>query len=119
MKLDYKKLTMDEMMNYIKENHNDTTSKKAFAAAAVKDHKEQCYTTVLDANGQPVMVEDKNGNLKPKKQRVDKANGKTVKVKSVLDAKKYFYETYKNEIDFVNAPKTKAEDAQLSELLSW
>ena len=119
MKLDYKTLTMEQMMDYIKKNHNDKASKAAFSKAAVKDHKEQCYVVVTDEAGKPVMVETKTGALKPKKKRIDKEGGKTIKVKSVLDAKKYFYEAYKDEVEFTNAPKGKAEDPVLTELLSW
>lgn len=119
MKLDYKTLTLQQMVDYIEENHNTKAAKSAFAAAAVKDHKEQIYIDVKDENGNPVTYTDKSGKVKVKKQRVDKPNGKTTKVKSVLDAKKYFYETYKDEIDFTNAPKAKKEDALLNKLLSW
>lgn len=119
MKMDYKTLTMKAMMDYIKANHNDAASKAAFAAAAVKEHKEQCYVNVVDEAGNPTYYTDKSGKTKVKKQRVDKPNGKTTKVKSVLDAKIYFYDTYKDEIEFTNAPKTKAKDEVMAELLSW
>lgn len=119
MKLDYKKLTLKEMVDYIEANHNDKASKSAFAAAAIKEHKEQCYVNVVDENGNPTTYTDKNGNTKVKKQRVDKPNGKVTKVKSVLDAKKYFYDTYKDEIEFTNAPKAKAADELMDKLLSW
>lgn len=119
MKMDYKTLTLKEMLDYVKANHNDAKSLKAFAAAAVKDHKEQFYVDVKDENGNPVTYTDKNGKTKVKKKRQDKEGGKVTKVKSVLDAKKYFYETYKDEIEFTNAPKAKQSDALMDELLSY
>lgn len=119
MELDYKTLTMKQMTDYIKEKHNTKASKAAFAAAAVKEHKEECYVDVLDEDGNKIWYTDKNGKDKIRKKRVVKADGKVVKTKSVLDAKKYFYETYKDEIDFKNAPKEKKVDKDLEELLSW
>ena len=119
MKLDYKKLTLKQMVEYIEENHNDKASKAAFKAAAIKDHKEQMYVDVLDADGNKVTYEDKNGKTKVKKQRIEKPNGKVSKVKSVLDAKIYFYKTYKDEIEFENAPKAKEADDLMDKLLSW
>lgn len=119
VKLDYKKLTIAQMMDYIKTYHNDKDSKAAFAAVAVKEQKEQKTVDVLDADGNPVTYEDKSGKVKVKKQRVDKEDGKMVKVKDTFAAKSYFYKTYKSEIEFENAPKDKAEDNVMEELLTW
>ena len=118
-KLDYKKLTMKEMMDFIKTYHNDAESKAAFAKAAVKEQKEQKTVDVLDENGNPVKYVDKSGKEKTKKQRVDKEDGKVVKVKDTFGAKAYFFKTYKEEIDFENAPKIKEADNLMDELLSW
>lgn len=119
MQMNYRKLTMKQMVDYIEEHHSDKESKAAFAAAAIKEHKEQMYVDVLDADGNPVKYVDKNGKVKVKKRRVEKPDGKSSKVKSVLDAKRYFYETYKDEIEFENAPKAKKEDELMAKLLSW
>ena len=119
MKLDYKTLTLKQMMDYIEENHNDAPSKKAFASVAIKEQKEQITVDVLDEDGKPVTYTDKKGAVKTKKQRVDKPDGKLVKTKDVFGAKRYFYDTYKNEIEFENAPKAKVEDTILDKLLSW
>ena len=81
VKLDYKKLTIPEMMNYIKEFHNDSASKAAFAAVAIKEQKEKQLVEVLDENGAPVTYTDSKGRTVTKKKRVDKPNGKTIKVK--------------------------------------
>ena len=118
-KMNYKKLTIAQMMDYIKENHNDADSKAAFAAVAIKEQKEQKTIDVLDADGNKVTYVDKAGKTKVKKQRVDKENGKMIKVKDTFGAKQYFYKTYRNEIDFENAPKDKAADSIMDELLSW
>lgn len=119
VKLDYKKLTIAQMMDYIKENHNDKASKAAFAAVAIKEQKEQKTVDVLDEDGNPVTYVDKSGKVKVKKQRVDKEDGKMVKVKDTFAAKAYFYKTYKDEIEFENAPKDKVADTVMEELLTW
>lgn len=119
VKLDYKKLTIPQMMDYIKTYHNDKDSKAAFAAVAIKEQKEQKTVDVLDENGNPVTYTDDKGKVRTRKQRVDKEDGKMVKVKDTFGAKSYFYKTYKNEIDFDNAPKDKVEDNVMEELLTW
>lgn len=119
VKLDYKKLTIPQMMDYIKTYHNDKDSKAAFAAVAVKEQKEQKTVDVLDADGNPVKYVDKAGKEKVKKQRVDKEDGKIIKVKDTFAAKTYFFKTYKDEIEFENAPKDKEADNIMDELLTW
>ncbi len=119
MKLDYKTLTLKQMMDYIEEKHNDAPSKKAFASVAIKEQKEQMTVDVLDDDGKPITYTDKKGKVKNKKQRIDKPNGKMVKVKDVFGAKAYFYNTYKDEIEFENAPKAKVDDTIMDKLLSW
>ena len=118
-KLDYKKLTIPQMMDYIKEFHNDKASKAAFAAVAIKEQKEQKTIDVLDEDGNPITYTDDKGKVRNKKKRVDKENGKMVKVKDTFGAKAYFYKTYKDEIEFENAPKGKVEDNVMDELLTW
>lgn len=118
-KMNYKKLTIAQMMDYIKANHNDADSKAAFAAVAIKEQKEQKTVDVLDADGNKVTYVDKAGKTKVKKQRIDKEDGKMIKVKDTFAAKNYFYKTYKDEIDFENAPKGKSEDNLMDELLTW
>lgn len=119
VKLDYKKLTMAQMMDYIKTYHNDAESKSAFKAVAVKEQKEQKTIDVLDENGNPVLYTDKKGREQKKKQRVDKEDGKMIKVKDTFGAKNFFFNAYKDEIDFENAPKVKEADNLMDELLSW
>jgi len=119
VKLDYKKLTIAQMMDYIKTYHNDKDSKSAFAAVAIKEQKEQKTIDVLDDEGNPVTYTDDKGKVRNKKKRVDKENGKMVKVKDTFGAKAYFYRTYKDEIEFENAPKGKVEDNVMDELLTW
>lgn len=117
--MDYKKLTIPQMVDFIKTYHNDPDSKAQFKKVAVKEQKEQKVVDVLDENGNPITYTDKNGKVKNKKQRVDKPDGKMVVVKDTFAAKSYFYKTYKNEIEFDNAPKDKAGDSVMEELLSW
>lgn len=119
VKLDYKKLTMEQMMDYIKTYHNDAESKAAFKAVAVKEQKEQKTVVVLDENGNPIIYTDKKGKEQKKKQRVDKPDGKMIKVKDTFAAKNFFFNAYKDEIDFENAPKVKEADNLMDELLSW
>lgn len=117
--MNYKTLTIPQMMDYIKANHNTKAAKSAFAAAAIKEQKEQVTVDVLDEDGNPVKYVDKSGKEKTKKKRVDKKGGKMVKVKDTFAAKQYFYSTYKDEIEFENAPKAKATDKVMEELLTW
>ena len=119
VKLDYKKLTMAQMMDYIKTYHNDKDSKAAFAAAAIKEQKEQKTIDALDDEGKPIYFTNKKGKEQKKKIRVDKEDGKMVKVKDTFGAKTYFFKAYKDEIDFENAPKIKEADGIMEELLSW
>lgn len=119
VKMDYKKLTLEEMMTYIKTYHNDDESKKAFAAVAIKEQKEQKVVDAVDEEGNVITYINKKGEEKRKKQRVDKEDGKMIKAKDIFSAKSYFYKTYKSEIEFENAPKEKMEDSVMEELLSW
>lgn len=119
VEMDYKTLTLEDMMNYISENHNDAESKAKFKEKAIKVRKEEYLVNDYDEKGNIRTVTDKEGNQKPKKKRVPKPDGKEITIKDVLSAKKYFYETYKNEIKFKNAPKEKKEDTLLAELLNW
>ena len=119
MKLDYKTLTLQQMVDFLEQYHNEAPSKKAFASVAVKEQKEQITIDALDEDGKPITYTDKKGNVKTKKKRVDKPDGKMVKVKDVFGAKNYFYNTYKGEIEFENAPKAKVEDGLMDKLLSW
>ena len=119
VKLDYKKLTIPQMMDYIKTYHNDKDSKAAFAAVAIKEQKEQKTIDALDENGNPITYTDEKGKVRTKKKRIDKEDGKMIKVKDTFGAKAYFFKTYKDEIEFENAPKGKSEDNVMDELLSW
>ncbi len=117
--LDYKKLTIPQMMDYIKEYHNDKASKAAFAAVAIKEQKEQKTVDALDEEGNPITYTDDKGRVRKRKKRIDKENGKMIKVKDTFGAKAFFYKTYKDEIEFENAPKGKVEDNVMDELLTW
>lgn len=100
--IDYKKLKLEEMKAYIEEFHNDEESKKAFLEAAYEKVSKITYETVME-NGEPKKIKCKDGKERPQKKRRDKG-GRKEKRFSYFKAKSYFYKTYKDEIDFLNAP---------------
>lgn len=93
VKMDYKKIKMQEMMDYIMKKHqkDEETLKKAMKAFA-----------------ESAIVEDK-----------EKDDGS--KTHDLMKAKKFFYETYKDEIEFINAPKGKGNKQVkiVDELMKW
>ena len=109
--MDYKKITIEDMVNYIKESDN-TPEAKAFIKGFYEEKPAKTKTVnKLDAEGKPITYIGKDGKLKIKKERV--AVGKATKpVYNVLKAKKGFYERYKDKIDFTNAPVKAKADAK-------
>ena len=112
---DFKKLTAEDMAKYIEEYHNDTESKKKFKEAAFETKIEKVAVTVYEADGKPKYYIDKTGKTRVKKKMIDANTGKKKEKFNLLKAKKYFYATYKDEINFENAPKSKTENKKQTE----
>ena len=101
--MNYKKITVEDMVKYIKE-YDNTDEAKEFIKGFYED-KPAKYANVskVDADGKPITYIGKDGKLKIKKEKV--AVGKeTKKVYNVLKAKKGFYDRYKDAIEFENPP---------------
>lgn len=79
-KMDYKKMTLDSMLDWLEKN---------------KTEKEQIKFAKV------ALVENEEGK----------------RVKRTREAKSYFYETYKNEIEFINAPKPKEKKKNIVDRL--
>lgn len=117
--LDYKTLSMQDMVDYISEYHNDKESKDAFKKVALKQQVKQTTIPATDENGNIITYIDKKGRTRKKLKRVDVKDGKVTTVISIFDAKSYFYETYKDEIEFTNAPKHEKKVDMKALLLNW
>ncbi len=115
--MNYKKITVNDMVMYIKENDN-TEEAKVFIKGFYEDKPEKTRSVnVLDEDGKPVTYIGKDGKTKIKKKKV--AVGKATKpVYNVLKAKKGFYERYKDVIDFENPPIKTKETAAADKIAS-
>lgn len=112
---DFNKLTAKDMAEYIEKYHDDTESKKAFKEAAYETKTEKTAVTVYEADGKPKVYIDKSGKTRVKKKMIDANTGKKTTKFNLLKAKRYFYDTYKAEIDFENPPKTKKAEKKQTE----
>ena len=115
LEMDFNKLTAKMMKAYIEEYHNDDESKKAFKKEAFQEKIERTAVTVYEADGKPKVYVDKTGKTRVKKKMIDVVGGEKKVKFNLLKAKKYFYATYKNEINFKNAPKTKSDENKQTE----
>ena len=115
-KYDFKRLTAEEMKNYIETYHNDAESKAAFKKVAFEEKVEQTAVTVYEADGKPKVYVDKNGKTRVKKKMIDVNGGKKVVRFNLLKAKNYFYDTYNKEIDFENLPKGKEKENEKNKM---
>jgi hypothetical protein len=113
---DFRKLTAKDMAEYIEKHHNNAESKKAFKEAAFELKAEKVAVTVYEADGKPKYYVDKSGKTRVKKKMIDANTGKRTYKFNLLKAKNYFYDEYKDEIDFKNAPKSKTESNKKSEI---
>lgn len=108
-KIDYKKMTVDDMVNYILEKDNTKESAKFIKGFYEDKPKDTKLVVKKDSNGNPITYIDKNGKEKYRKVRVATTK-ETKKVYNVLAAKVAFYEKYKDDIEFINAPEKKKKD---------
>ena len=118
--MNYKTMTVDDMVLYIKENDN-TEEAKTFIKSFYEDKPAKTKSVnILDDEGKPVINISKDGKQKIKKKKV--AVGTATKpVYNILKAKKGFYERYKDAIEFENPPiktKEKAETNKVKNALA-
>lgn len=104
---DYNKLTAEDMRDYIVKNHNTKEDKEEFKKNAFEIKSKKVAVQVIGKDGKPVYYVDKKGKTRIRQTYVDKPSGEKNLTFNNLKAKKYFYETYKDEIIWLNAPKTK------------
>ena len=107
VKMDYKKITVDDMVKYILEKDNTKEAADFIKGFYEEKPKKTKLVLKLDDNGEPIKYIGKDNKEKFKKEKVA-AGTETTKVYNVLKAKKAFYERYKDDIEFSKPPvKTK------------
>lgn len=109
--MDYRKIKAEDMKKFIEENHE--ADKKEFKAEAFTLRKPSVFVGVVDGEGKPVMYVDKNGKMK-QKRKAKETSGEAKLVFNLLKAKQWFYERYKTEIEFKNAPVKKVKEEKPS-----
>ena len=116
VQLDYKKITIDDMVDYIVKY--DPTKEAVDFIKSFYEEKPAKVERVgaVNEKGEPIMIKNKKGEMVQKK--VERAIGEEKKqVYNILKAKSDFYKRYKNDIEFLNAPKEKKTDS-ISKALS-
>ena len=106
--MDWRKLTVLDMSNYIKDNHPDNDTIDWFFSFN-KDVPIKKKAQKLDGNGQPIVSINKKNKKYFVSEYVEVKGEGTKKQFQVLKAKHAFYDRYKDEIDFINPPKAKGE----------
>ena len=106
-KMNYKKMTVDDMVEYILKYDNTAEAKEFINGFYEKKPAKVKLVLKLDNDGKPIEYINKASKKTYKKERI--ADGKGEKdVYNVLKAKVAFYNRYKDDIDFENPPiKTK------------
>lgn len=104
--LDYKHLKAEQMKTFIEENHPE--DKKEFKATAFVMCKPITMVGIFE-EGKPKMYVDKNGKLRQKRKAMETSGAETLQFK-LLIAKQWFYEKYKEEINFTNVPVKKSAE---------
>lgn len=102
--MNYDKLTMAEMTEWLNKNHSEGI--EDFEANAYELKGKITLVPKILSNGKPDLYIDKNGKTKIRKVADESKTGEKVKKLNVFKAKKYFVETYKNEITFVRMNKS-------------
>ncbi len=112
---DYKKLTIDDMVDYILQNDPTKEAVAFINSFYEKKPAKVKRVPVFNEDGSPVMIKNKKGEEIQKKEQ--KPIGKEMKDSyNILKAKSGFYERYKDVIKFENAPKGKKVDKVASAL---
>ncbi len=122
--VEFKKATLKDMMDYIKENA--PKDKSWFKSVSFDTRKTKVSVPVLDGEGNPVMYQekDKAGNpkfkdgkpvMRQKVKMVESADGEEKELFNLLKAKRAFYGKYFPELLPVAEKKVKPSD----ELKDW
>lgn len=100
--LDYKKMKLEDMVNYLIDfDKKDMIDLNSFMEEVDKYE----LVSVYDADGKPKTYIGKSGKVKIKKEQ--RPTGKKTTRYNFLKAKKAFYNTFANEIEWINPPTEK------------
>ena len=105
LSMNYRKIKAEDMKKFIEENHEE--DKKAFKEVAFVSRKPVAYVQKVDAQGNPIYKISKKTGKKYIVREAVTVSGEEKKSFNLLKAKQWFYEKYKNEIDFENVPMKK------------
>ena len=105
LSMNYRKIKAEDMKKFIEENHEE--DKKAFKEVAFVSRKPVAYVQKVDAQGNPIYKISKKTGKKYIVREAVNVSGEEKKSFNLLKAKQWFYEKYKNEIDFENVPMKK------------
>lgn len=96
MDYNYKKLTLEQMKEYIEKNAPQ--DKRWFKEVAFEERTEKKAVKLYDNDGKPVMKQGKNGKMYHALKMEDVKGGKKKMVFNLLKAKKAFCMRYMPEI---------------------
>ena len=117
VKMNYKKITVKDMVLYIKENDNTEEAKEFINSFYEEKPKKTRNVNLLDDEGKPITYIGKDGKTKIRKKKVA-VSKETKQVYNVLKAKKEFYKRYKEVIDFENPPIRTKEKVEVNKIAS-
>lgn len=96
MAYDFKKLTLDEMKDYIEKNA--PADKAWFKSVAFEERVQKQAVKQFDADGNPIMKVGKDGKMQQVVKMEEVKGGKKAMVFNLLKAKKEFCQRYMPEI---------------------
>ena len=107
VKMNYKKITIEQMVDYVLNYDNTQEAKDMFNSFGTVEPLKTKLEPVFDDDGKPVMFTNKKGERKQRMKRVG-VGKETKEGYNILASKKAFYERYADKIEFENPPiKTK------------
>lgn len=127
-KFDYKKLTAQEIYEYM-EAHATAEQKAEFMKVAFPEKQERKAQVLRDTNGNILrqVAKDKNGNPKlnkdgspvmiEQKKMVIVADSEAKKAYNHFEAKKWFADTFRDAVD--NAPNPGKKKETVSSMFNW
>lgn len=102
---DFNKLTLEDMVKYVVDNE---LKEKIDLKKFLEEKEKYKLVNVNDAEGKPqTYVSKKTGKIKIKKKQIP--TGEKTERYNLFKAKREFYNTFKNDIDWTNPPKEKQE----------
>ena len=128
MALDFTSLTAQQIHDLLEEKKITKEQKQSFKKAAFVDKKEKVAVKIFANDGSPVMYQvktadgspklDKNGNpvMRQKIEMVEKKDGKTKKVFSLLNAKWWVADNFQKELKNVPNRKENVEEEKAGDL---